>query len=136
MNKLTENQRFVKRAYSAYENDICIESILRSIKKLESGLSAVIGNDKTLINNSKLLYYSNSINFSNEQMREKCRAKNDFLQFLQGNYADKIWIKYHNKDHIDFEIEEFEMNHLIHDEKQEKGTLCVSQSEYMKNLKH
>ena len=126
MNKLTENQRFVKRAYSAYENDICIESILRSIKKLESGLSAVIGNDKTLINNSKLLYYSNSINFSNEQMRKKCRARNDYLDFLQGNFAEKISINYHDENHIDFEITEKEMNHLIHDKPSKKKTLCIS----------
>ena len=72
----------MKRAYTAYESDICVESIIRSIKKLESGLAAVIGNDEQKIKDSKLLYYSNSINFSDKTMRDRCRATNEFLDYL------------------------------------------------------
>ena len=63
LNMLSENQQFAKRAFTAYESDICIEFIIRSIKKLEAGLAAVIGDDPRLIKDSKLLYYSNIINF-------------------------------------------------------------------------
>ena len=79
---MSESQQFVKRAYTAYESDICVESIIRSIKKLESGLAAVIGNDTQKIKDSKLLYYSNSINFSDKTMRDRCRATNEFLDYL------------------------------------------------------
>ena len=106
LSKLSENQQFVKRAYTAYENDICIESILRQIKKLESGLSAVIGNDQNLIEGSKLLYYSNMLNFQDKRLRDKCRAKNQYLDFLQGTRAEQIDIKFHDTDKIDFEIHE------------------------------
>ena len=49
LDELSETQRFYLRAYEIYENDISIENILRSLRKLESGLAAVIGDNQELI---------------------------------------------------------------------------------------
>ena len=85
---LSKSQRFFRRASKAYNNDICIENILRSIKKLESGVAALIHNDKEKLEYQKLLYYSNSINFGHKRMFDNLKITNSCLDFLQMNYAE------------------------------------------------
>ena len=60
--KLNFSYRFFRKAFDAYENDACIENILRSIKKLECGVAALINNNQEVLDYQKILYYSNLIN--------------------------------------------------------------------------
>lgn len=70
-------------AYKAFENDTCLENILRSIKKLESGVAALIEDNEEVLNRQKLLYYSNSINFGgHKEMQSKLKFSNKCLEFL------------------------------------------------------
>ena len=66
-------------------------------------------------------------------MRDRCRASNEYLDFLHGNYADQIDIKIDEQLKIDFEICENEMNYLI-DDKPKKYNLVISLSDYQNKL--
>ena len=85
--KLSPSQQFFLKGYKLYEKEICIESILRSIKKLESGVSALIGNNNNLIEASKLMYYSNTINYPSKDIADQCRVTNKYFEFLHMDYA-------------------------------------------------
>lgn len=61
--QLFSSNKFFRKALRAYDNDICIENILRQIRKLECGVAALINNDKEKLDYIKILYYSNLIHF-------------------------------------------------------------------------
>ena len=117
--EMSGNQWFFRKAYNSFANDICIENILRSIKKLESGVAALIHNDKEKLEYQKLLYYSNSINFGHKQMFDKFKVTNDCLNFLQKNYAEQIDVDI-GKGKYDLTVTEKEMD-FNKDEKYEVG---------------
>lgn len=73
---MSGNQQFYHEAYNSFENDVSIESIWRSLRKLESGLSAVIGNNQKIIEKSKLIYYSNQIVYPNSELHNKFKQSN------------------------------------------------------------
>ena len=76
-----------------YQNDVSIEEIQRCLKKLEAGLSVLIGDDLKKINMAKMVYYSNRINYSDDCTRDRCRVTNEFYEFLQNDRASKIEIE-------------------------------------------
>ena len=92
MQKLSPSQRLFERGYTKYKSDVSIESILRSIMKLEAGLSALINNDDHLNEAAKTIYYSNIINFADQDLEDMCRETNKFFEFLQSGFAKEIEI--------------------------------------------
>ena len=85
--KLNFSYRFFRKAFDAYENDACIENILRSIKKLECGVAALINNDPEKLKYQKILYYSNQINLPPNY--EHFKISNKSLEFLQRAHGVK-----------------------------------------------
>ena len=85
--KLNFSYRFFRKAFDAYENDACIENILRSIKKLECGVADLINNNQEVLNYQKILYYSNLINLPPDY--ERFKVSNMSLEFLQRAHGVK-----------------------------------------------
>ena len=66
-------------------------------------------------------------------MRDRCRATNKYLEFLQGINAEDINIKYHDESNIEFEVNEKKMNYL-NDDIEKKYRFEGSVSEYKRRL--
>lgn len=76
------------RGYNAHSSDMCIETILRSINKLQAGMSALMSNDSKMIELTKIIYYTNSIIYTDKAIRKKLRKTNEFYEFMQGDIAE------------------------------------------------
>ena len=96
------------RAFRSFENDICIESILRSQKKLESAVSALIMNDSEKIKKAKFIYYSNLINYCDlgKNIENKFLRRNKCLEFFQSTTADQIEILKDTNDNYMLSVRE------------------------------
>lgn len=70
----------------------------------------MIGNNQQLIEDSKLLYYANAINYPSKEIAEQCRVSNKYFEFLHMDYAKEIDIKIHKKGGVEFIIKENELN--------------------------
>lgn len=81
-----------------------IEEIFRSIKKLQAGVSVLIGDDLDKLQDCKKIYYSNLINYIDDERQDLCRVSNKFYEFLQNDFAQSIQIGIYNQDDIKFEV--------------------------------
>lgn len=73
-----------------FEDDICIENILRSIHKLQAAVAAIVEDNQEVINNAKTLYFANQIIYRSTQNERKMRFNTDFLEYLRFSVASKI----------------------------------------------
>ena len=73
-----------------FEDDICIENILRSIHKLQAAVAALVEDDQEVINNAKTLYFANQIIYRSTKNERKMRFNTDFLEYLRFSVANKI----------------------------------------------
>ena len=114
-----------------YQNDVSIEEIQRCLKKLEAGLSVLIGDDLKKINMAKMVYYSNRINYSDDFTKDRCRVTNEFYEFLQNDGAKKIEIDQSNDDVILNVYEmKFNLRESNHVHYSEKPTVLTLQNEF------
>ena len=73
-------------------------------------MSALINNNAEMNEVAKMIYYSNSINFVDLEMRKKCRVTNKFFEFLQGDLANQIDIEVNEDDQVCMHIVEKKIN--------------------------
>lgn len=120
MKDIDQSSQFYVRAFRSFENDISIESILRSQRKLESAVSSLMMNNDDLIRKAKLIYYSNVINYSNldDKVKKRFLHENKCLEFLQSTTANRIEIKKENGE-MCLEVEEENWN-VLREDKSEK----------------
>lgn len=59
MLNLSRTEVLFKKGLHVFEDEICVESILRSIHKLQASMAAVIENDEEKIKNAKTMYFAN-----------------------------------------------------------------------------
>ena len=74
-----------------------------------------MNNDNKMIEEAKMIYYSNSIIFTDKEMGDKCRKTNNFYEFMQGTFAKKIEIELNEDNNVCLNILE-ESNHRHNDE--------------------
>ena len=82
---------------------------------MQAGLSVLIGNDPDKLNDCKKIYYSNLINYIDDERRDLCRVTNHFYEFLQNDYAQSIKIKIENTSDVKYKIAEHQLNQGIND---------------------
>jgi hypothetical protein len=59
MLNLSKTEVLFKKGLHVFEDEICVESILRSIHKLQASMAAVVENDEEKIKNAKTMYFAN-----------------------------------------------------------------------------
>ena len=59
MSCLTRTEVLFRKGLEVFEDDICLENIMRSIHKLQGAVAAIILEDEDIIRNAKTLYFAN-----------------------------------------------------------------------------
>ena len=77
---------------------------------MQAGLSVLIGDDQEKLNDCKKIYYSNLINYIDDERRDLCRVTNQFYEFLQNDYSQSIEIKISNNSDVSYRIAEQQRN--------------------------
>lgn len=90
INSLSRSEVLFYKGLHIFEDDICVESILRSIHKLQAAVAAIIEDKKELTHNAKTLYYANQIIYRSSNNEKQMRFSTDFLEYLRFSVAKKI----------------------------------------------
>jgi hypothetical protein len=64
---LTEGQVIFKKGIELFEDDICIEQLLRSVNKLQSAVATLMEYNEEAAYNAKVMYFSNQIIYQNKK---------------------------------------------------------------------
>ena len=87
---LSEGQVIFKKGIELFEDDICIESLLRCVNKLQSAVATLMEYNEEAAYNAKVMYFSNQIIYQNKKYDENLRYSNTFLNFLRHTVAETI----------------------------------------------
>jgi hypothetical protein len=61
MGRLNKSEKFFNMAQEFFDDDVCVETLIRAVHKLQASVAALIeGNDEAQ-NSAKLMYFSNHI---------------------------------------------------------------------------
>ena len=90
INSLSRSEVLFYKGLHIFEDDICVESILRSIHKLQAAVAAIIEDKKELTHNAKTLYYANQIIYRSSKNEKQMRFSTDFLEYLRFSVAKEI----------------------------------------------
>lgn len=73
-----------------FEEDVCIENILRYIHKLQSSMAALMHFNPEAENMAKLIYFSNQIIYKSRINERNMKIETDYLEYLKSATADSI----------------------------------------------
>ena len=90
MMRLSRTEVLFKKGLAVFEDEICIESILRSIHKLQGSVAALMENNNEAQHVAKLIYFGNQIMYRSAENERKMRYTSDFLEFLRFQVAETI----------------------------------------------
>ena len=94
INSLSRTEVLFYKGLQIFEDDICIENILRSIHKLQSAVAALVMDNEEVIKDAKTLYYANQIIYRSSKNEKRMRFSTDFLEYLRYSVAKDI--SYHH----------------------------------------
>lgn len=98
-----------------FEEEICLESILRSIHKLQASVAALMQNDEDKIRDAKTMYYANQIIYRSSENEEKMKITTEYLDFLRYSLADTIYYDHDGGDgHGEFSVKAKKSGRMSH----------------------
>lgn len=62
-----------------FDDDVCLETLIRTVQKLQSSVAALIDGNEEAQNTAKLMYFSNQIIFDSQKQDEEMRITTKFL---------------------------------------------------------
>ena len=89
-NTLSEGQIIFIKGIQMFEDEICIEALLRSINKLQSAVACLMDYNEEAAYNAKVMYFSNQIIYQNQKYDKNLRYTNTFWNFLRYTVAESI----------------------------------------------
>ena len=87
---LTKSQYFFLMGQEFFNDEACIESLIRNVHKLQSCVAALMEGNQEAQLIAKLMYFSNQIIYLDEEDDKEMRITSKFLQFLKFTIADEI----------------------------------------------
>lgn len=80
---LNRTERLFLKGFTRIEKDLDIANLLLTTQKLKAGMSALIANDKRLMDKTKAYFYSGATIYSDTEEENDMRTSNKFMQFLE-----------------------------------------------------
>ena len=87
---MSDGQVAFKKGIEIFEDEICIESLLRCVHKLQSAVAVLMDYNEEAAYNAKVMYFSNQIIYQNEKYDKNIRFTNSFLNYLRYTVAESI----------------------------------------------